>query len=88
MTGHCLSHSLVSPLRRLDAEQTDFLRVGERATAVRAALKEWLGWWAGLVSSCCWLQIGVPNWETPRPGAPSLRGQICTGISARETIEE
>lgn len=24
-------------------------KVRERATAVRAALKEWLGWWAGLL---------------------------------------
>lgn len=30
MTGHCLSHPLASPLRRLDAEQTDLLK-SERA---------------------------------------------------------
>lgn len=56
MTGHCLSPWLVSPPGCMGAEQTDLFTARERASAVRAALKEWLGWLAGGPAvGCGWL---------------------------------
>lgn len=72
MTGHCLSPSLVSPLRCLSAEQTDLFTARERASAVRAALKEWLGWWAGLLLAA----DGSPN-----RGSAAARKSLCLFLS-------
>lgn len=87
MTGHCLSHPLASPLRRLDAEQTDLLRVRKRATAVRAALKEWLGWWAGLLELLLAADWSSKLGNAAARSSPSLRPDLHWDLGARDGCE-
>lgn len=62
-------------------------KVRERATAVRAALKEWLGWWAGLLELLLAADWGSKLGNAAARSSLSSRPDLHWDLGARDGCE-